>query len=529
MHNKFPKFWLWVIISLGLFLRTFHYLQNRSLYTDEAYLANNLLTRSFLELTQPLDASQHAPILFLFVVKLLMNFLGTSEYVLRLFSFVAGISAFITFFYLLKKYKVITASGIVAGLSIFAFAFPLIYYSSELKQYSVETLCTIICYLLYNRYDRSSSLKDLVVYSLAGATIVWFSYSSIFILASIGITSTIHHLIKKNWPGVFISAIIYGSWAISFFVNYLAIIQPNSLTDAYLVDTWKTAYMPIGIRSVSDIKWFVNSLTAVFDFPLGLNWSFLTGLLHPRLAFSFIGLIFMLIGLYGWFKTNREQLLITCLPILLTLMASSLEKYPFTERFLLFLAPNFILLLAAGVSTTESYIIQHRYKKKWIYIAIVILLFPMCTTAVTDVIHHQKFGGWKRREMKEVITYLGNSKQPTDYIFLYHTASAFDYYYRIYKLDWPYYTILDKEFTKADIQQKLKQHNADTFWVVIPGTMRTDINTLPYDVLNDKEIFLRFFNDNFKRIKDFKTTNIYTIQYKLNNISQVNSLSRDTE
>jgi hypothetical protein len=515
MYNKLPKLFPWVIIILGLFLRTFHYLQNRSLYTDEAYLANNLLYRSFYELTLPLDASQHAPVLFLFTIKLLMIFLGTSEYVLRLFPFVASVTALLAFYHLLTRYKSIAYTGLTVGLVIFSFAFPLVYYSSELKQYSVEVLSTIICYLLYNRYHQSYSAKNLLAYSIAGAGLVWFSYSSIFVLASLGIVSTVYQLTRKSWLRLFAYIAVYLSWAISFLINYLIIILPNSLKDDYIVNTWKMAYMPVSIRSITDIKWFINSLTAIFDFPLGLNWSFLNGVIHPRLTFSFIGFFFVLAGVYGWFKANRQQFLIIFLPVVLTLLASALQKYPFTERFLLFLAPNFILLLAAGVSATEKYFTQYKYRPRWFFVAVLALLLPLCITAVNDLINHQKFGGWKRREMKEVITYLSKHKQTDDYILLYHTASAFNYYNHTFNLNWPNHTILDEKLDQESILQIIKQYHTNRFWVIIPGTMRTNIKSIPDSSLNDKEAFLHFFNNNFKRVQDFHTTGIYAVLYEV--------------
>ena len=51
---------VWIIIGLGIFLRLFQYLHNRSLWLDEASLALNLIEKTFSELLQPLDYGQMA-------------------------------------------------------------------------------------------------------------------------------------------------------------------------------------------------------------------------------------------------------------------------------------------------------------------------------------------------------------------------------------------------------------------------------------------------------------------------------------
>ena len=55
------------IICFGILVRLVQYLFNRSLWADEAVLALNIVNRSYLELLEPLDYEQGAPIGFLMV------------------------------------------------------------------------------------------------------------------------------------------------------------------------------------------------------------------------------------------------------------------------------------------------------------------------------------------------------------------------------------------------------------------------------------------------------------------------------
>ena len=69
-----------IIIGLGIILRLIPYLDNRSLWLNENWLALNILQKSFSQLVGPLDLSQMAPVGFLFIEKTLVLAFGDSEY-----------------------------------------------------------------------------------------------------------------------------------------------------------------------------------------------------------------------------------------------------------------------------------------------------------------------------------------------------------------------------------------------------------------------------------------------------------------
>ncbi|MBC6474379.1 MAG: hypothetical protein GDA48_17475 [Hormoscilla sp. GM102CHS1] len=68
----------YLIIAFGVAVRLVQYLSNRSLWADEAVLALNIVNRSYLELLQPLDYDQGAPIGFLMVEKFAVQILGNN-------------------------------------------------------------------------------------------------------------------------------------------------------------------------------------------------------------------------------------------------------------------------------------------------------------------------------------------------------------------------------------------------------------------------------------------------------------------
>lgn len=66
-----------IIIFVGSILRLLEYLYNRSVWLDEANLSLNLINKTFIQLLQPLDFGQYAPIGFLWIEKVVFYCLGS--------------------------------------------------------------------------------------------------------------------------------------------------------------------------------------------------------------------------------------------------------------------------------------------------------------------------------------------------------------------------------------------------------------------------------------------------------------------
>jgi uncharacterized protein YqgC (DUF456 family) len=79
-----------------------------------------------------------------------------------------------------------------------------------------------------------------------------------------------------------------------------------------------------------------------------------TGLAHFVLAAVIISL-----GIVGLFWRNIPLLILLFLPWLLTICASALHKYPFTDRLLLFLVPTVVILLSYGINILSSFGGEH--------------------------------------------------------------------------------------------------------------------------------------------------------------------------
>ncbi|MEO1762837.1 MAG: glycosyltransferase family 39 protein, partial [Cyanobacteria bacterium J06629_18] len=350
---------IWLFICIGIFLRFNQYLLNHSLWIDESFVALNILDRSYLELFKPLEYNQGAPIGFLLAVKFATQIFGNSEQSLRLFPFLSGIFSIFLFYKVARWFGTLTTTAIAVGL--FALCDRLIYYSAELKQYSSDTFIALLLYFLSIQLSNKTTNIQLIIFAVVGAIAIWFSHPSVFILAGIGLTLLISAWIKKEWSNFSKYIAVSLTWLASFIAFYIVSIQELS-NNAALQKSWDSnhnSFMPLPPVSLNDLKWYFEKFFEVFNYPSGL---YLTGI--AALAF--------VIGLQSIFSSNKQKFYLLISPLLVTLLASGLHKYPFKGQLLLFIIPSVLLIVASG---TQQIIEKTRDNFKTFSIGFVSLLF----------------------------------------------------------------------------------------------------------------------------------------------------------
>ena len=92
-----------VIIFIGILLPTVQFIFNRSLWTDEASLALNILNAGYLELLIPLESGQVAPIIFLFLEKFFSILIPNSDYGLKIVPLLSYFASLFFFYKILKQ------------------------------------------------------------------------------------------------------------------------------------------------------------------------------------------------------------------------------------------------------------------------------------------------------------------------------------------------------------------------------------------------------------------------------------------
>ncbi len=199
---------------IGFFLRIYFYIINRSLGLDEAGLALNIINRSYLGLLKPLDFSQGAPIGFLLLQKTIISFLGSSDYTLRLTPLLAGLASIPLMYLVSKKYGGRLSAFISLGL--FVLSPRLIYYSSDMKQYSTDVLTTLAMLLIAPKcLEGKANSQEFVVLGIAGSLSIWISHPSLFVVASIFLTLSLVLAVHRDSYHLYWLIGIGVAWGIS--------------------------------------------------------------------------------------------------------------------------------------------------------------------------------------------------------------------------------------------------------------------------------------------------------------------------
>ena len=221
------KNWFQIIliffILIGVSVALLDLIQNKSLWLDEACLALNIVSKSYLELLKPLDYGQVSPIGFLFIEKFLNDTCGPQEWALRSFPFICFIISIYLFFYLnLKLLKSIKISLIACVL--FSLNLTLINYATEVKQYSVDVLFSILIILSSLRIKKSKTILSIFLYTCIGLVAIWCSNIAVIVLLTIGIYDIYYNIMNSNKRSFYV-LIPVSCWLISFITYYLLFIN----------------------------------------------------------------------------------------------------------------------------------------------------------------------------------------------------------------------------------------------------------------------------------------------------------------
>ncbi|MCF2444152.1 glycosyltransferase family 39 protein [Dyadobacter sp. CY345] len=432
-NHRFP---ILLILFAGFFFRVFHYLNNRSLWEDEVFLASSLIRMNFTELaTLPLDYQQRAPIGFLWLAHLGVFFFDKKELSLRLFPFVAGIAALFTFVPV-ARYFLRSNQSIFAAIFVVALAPPIIYHAVEVKQYGTEFFASVLSLYLYTHFVQKDNIKDLLIWGILGAIILWFSFSSLFVLFGMAGSVCLTCLIKKEWKQLFLYMIPFSVWLISFLIQYAFFISKFP-EEEWLIQFWRNrdAFMPIPPHSVKDLLWPFKQIYSLVRYPMGLTWFDLdykndySDKLRILARMPALPILTGLLGLWTLLKKERKHLLLFALPVILALIASALEFYPLRERLTVFLSPIFILVIGKGVENIYTWPVSAWAKK----IFLCALLAAPLLNSTLQMIDPELFGDYKKSSQREAMQYLQKNYQAGDVVYVYwNNQPSFRYYQQAY-------------------------------------------------------------------------------------------------
>jgi len=395
------------IIVAGAALRVRLYLIDRSLWTDEAALARNILGRSFAGLARPLDWAQVAPAGFLWLEKLATVLAGPGELALRAVPLVAGIATLAMFAAVARR--LLTPAVAAFALVIVAFSPPLLYFSAEVKPYALDAAVSTGIVWLALEAGRAPITARRTALALAGALAPWLSQPAVFGLGAAAAFVAWPALRARRWGALRGVAPVLACWAVGAgsAVWWALHVVPRAAHD-YLVSFWNADFPPIASGAVAVAAWTGRAVAGIFAFqiPAPLAW---------------IALGLAALGLMQLGRRVAGGVLLVAGPAMLVLAASALRLYPLAGRLSLFLAPVVALAIGGGLEWLAEHAAGHPASRG--------AVAALAATCVALSAASVRYVPTTREELRPVIRYVAAHRRPGDAIYVYYGAEqAFRYY-----------------------------------------------------------------------------------------------------
>lgn len=408
-----------LLLFLGVSLRLREYFSDRSMWLDESALAINILRRTFGGFLRPLDFGQRAPLGFLAAERTMVTLFGSSERAMRLVPLAASLLSLVLFYFLGRRY--LTRIGLTISLALFVLCGPVVYYAAEVKQYSTDVAVTLFLFALASRpLEEGLSIRRTVLLAAAGAVAIWWSDPAVFVLAGIGTTFLVGFSRRRDLRSARRAAAMGFVWSTSFAGLWFAMLRDAAVNPGLLA-WWREqqGFMPLLPRSLADVVWFPQHAFSLFALPVRVAGGF------GASAFAGLAMLAFFTGIAcGSMPKAIRWMLLS--PIPFALLASSMEKYPFSDRLLLFLIPSILFVMGDGASSGFRAPDGRRRRADRAFAilrtALVALLVAFCAWSVArPQIHH---------EVRPVLEYVKRRGGAGDLIYGYggHRSRAVVYY-----------------------------------------------------------------------------------------------------
>jgi len=397
---------LLLIGGLGIFFRVYG-LGGRDLWTDEAWVALAALQDTP---RAALAAGQSTPLLYILTVWALTRVAGGSEVVLRSLSLFFGLGTLALFWLLARSLTNRCAS--LLGLALVGFSPIMVYYAKELKQYSGDAFLAALIFLLVERLRQGESRWMWLALGLAGVLGLGFSHTLVFILPVAWVTLWFILPAGERLK----VALLGGVWVAALAAVYLLFLRGQ--VDPELLVYWDQDF-PDFSSLMAFLWWLGAALYRYFQYFFG-EWGLFWG---PPL---------LLAGVLALIRQGRGR---ACFylggPLLLTLGAAALHRYPFMahyggNRLMLFSAPLLYLVAAVGLMT----ILTRLWEKRQRLPALILTGLLLLAMNPLEVFKENLYPRHNREEIQPLVAHLQDRLEPQDWVYVYYFAVfPFKYYW----------------------------------------------------------------------------------------------------
>jgi hypothetical protein len=417
------------ILLAGAVFRGVEYAADRSLWLDEAALAQNVLHLPLGDLAAGrLDNEQVAPPGFLLAARGVVTWAGGSEQALRFIPFAAGLGLLAAFGWLAWR-RLGPAGGLTAA-ALAACSWPLVYYANEFKQYSSDALIAFLFFAFAEKIPAAPfSARRAWVVGAAGVAALEFSQPAIFALAALGVMGWVGAAREKRRGDCARWTAAGAAW-VAFFGLQLWLSYDTALGNAALYAYHDELFLRL---------WPVASLAEVWQAGVLDTWVLATA---PLTAWFWLGLV--VLGVWAALRQAqgrpflqaqheerdevqggaRREIIFIALAVFFTGLASLLHFYPLSSRLLLFVLPWMFWLVGRGADGLAGLARRMGWTPA-IMAALAIGLWPVARGAVAEA-----RAPIAREQLRPVVERLGLLAQPGEAILVFDlTHFAFEYYW----------------------------------------------------------------------------------------------------
>ncbi len=407
LRANMPAIALVSVLLIGFLVRIRQYALGASLWVDEAALALNIIDRSFSGLMRPLDYLQGAPAGFLWLTKLAITVGNEGEFWLRLVPLLAGLLTLIMFPLVARHY--LGRNATLLALLLLAMSERLIYYSAELKQYSVDVLMTVCGLALFlTMRNKPLTIGRTAVAIIGGSLLLWLSHPAVFILGMVGLYGLISAWRAGDRRRLMLVLIIGLSWLASNATQLFLTLDSLTQNEG-LLSFWAGGFGPSITTGVTWLSWYWGKLNALPGYGLGI-------------AATGLSVLAIFSGIVTYYRKDRELLFSLVTPIGLVLLASWMKRYPFEDRMILFTAPITAILVAQGIEDLTR-ALRPRSRLLAFALPAILLIHPALETL--NLLQHPQY----KEELRPVISQIRENWQEGDHIYLYYSSYLpFEYY-----------------------------------------------------------------------------------------------------
>jgi hypothetical protein len=341
------------LLAFGLAVRLRQYWGCPSFWYDEAYFVVNILHRSCAQLVGSIDESVVAPPGYLWLLRGIYLWAGSSEWAMRLPALVAGLASL--FLMMPLAYRVAGRPGWVWAVGFCAVSTHAQNHSNEVRSYASDFALTLVILLLaWESLTTQNPRLKYRVY-LAGLLILaivapWVSLSSVFVLGGVSAALFIVMVVQRTRAASGIWFAFNLLLGLSSFLLWY--YDARELNYPGLREQWG----PNGWRGFPPDGCWQAVLTWMGKCLIGIGNYGLDGMGIPLCFFGLMGLVI-------YCRRAARLALLFIGPILLALSAALAGRYPLADRTVFFALPCLWLLAATGIGATAVFL---RPKIRWI-------------------------------------------------------------------------------------------------------------------------------------------------------------------